>query len=178
MQSIDYDYQYSACFYLETDSFQYFICQCSDQKPGDDTGDQKSRCIVDQSGGHSDETCDDQLADVVGNTSGNTDAKETEAGKLLHKCHDGETECRACKTVENTEQISEHESDHDDTDDGNKRSLFPGIFFENEEDCQIGKTELHSGDSGKKRNQRFYISKDDGNCGKKAETGCFFLVHK
>ena len=155
MQSIDYDYQYSAFlwYYSEMNTFQYFVRQCSDQKTGDDTGDQKSRCIVDQSGSHCDETCDDQLSDVVGNTSGNTDAKETEAGKLLHKCHDGETECRACKAVENTEQISEHESDYDDTDDGNKSSFLPCIFFQYKKNCQIGKSKLHSRDSCKKRNQ-------------------------
>ena len=155
MQSIDYDYQYSAFlwYYSEMNTFQYFVRQCSDQKTGDDTGDQKSRCIVDQSGSHCDETCDDQLSDVVGNTSGNTDAKETEAGKLLHKCHDGEAECSAREAVENAEQVSKHKSDYDDADNGNKRSFFPGIFFENEEDCQIGETELHSGNSGKERNQ-------------------------
>lgn len=155
MQSIDYDYQYSAFlwYYSETNTFQYFVRQGSDQESGDDTGDQKSRCIVDQAGSHCDETCNDQLSDVVGNTPGNTDAEETEAGKPLHKCHDGETECCTGKAVENAEQISEHESDHDDTDDGNKRGFLPCIFLQYKKNCQIGKSELHSRDSCKKRNQ-------------------------
>ena len=160
MQSIDCGYQYSAFSVcapggarLEADSFQYFVCQGSDEEPGDDTGDQKCRCIVDQPGGHRDKTCNDELTDVVGNTSGNTDAEDAESGFFLHECHNCEAERSARKAVENAEQVSEHKSDHDDTDDRNKRSFFPGIFFENEEDCQIGETELHSGDSGKKRNQ-------------------------
>ena len=160
MQSIDCGYQYpafSACApggaRSEADSFQYLVCQGSNEEPGDDTGDQKCRCIVDQPGGHRDKTCDDELTDVVGNTSGNTDAEDAEAGFFLHEGHNCETECSAREAVENAEQVSKHKSDHDDADNGNKRSFFPGIFLENEEDCQIGEPELHSGNSGKERNQ-------------------------
>ena len=65
---------------LEVDTFQYLVCQRSDEKSGNDTGDQKCRCIVDQSGSHRDKTCDDELTDVVGNTSCNTDAEDAESG--------------------------------------------------------------------------------------------------
>lgn len=140
-------------FYLEMDSFQYFVRQRSDEKSGNDTEDQKCRCIVDQSGSHCDKTCDDELTDVVGNTSCNTDAKDAESGFFLHESHNCEAECSAREAVENAEQVSKHKSDYDDADNGNKSSFFPGIFFENEEDCQIGKSKLHSGNSGKERNQ-------------------------
>ena len=138
---------------LEVDTFQYLVCQRSDEKSGNDAGDQKCRCIVDQSGSHRDKTCDDELTDVVGNTSCNTDAEDAESGFFLHESHNCEAECSAREAVENAEQVSKHKSDYDDADNGNKRSFFPGIFFENEEDCQIGETELHSGNSGKERNQ-------------------------
>ena len=70
-------------------------------------------------------------------TSGNADSQDTESGFLFHKSHDGETQGGTGQTVQNTEKITEHKSDHKDTDDRNKCGLFPGVFFEDEEDCQI-----------------------------------------
>ena len=89
----------------------------------------------------------------MGNTSCNTDAEDAESGFFFHESHNCEAERSARKAVENAEQVSEHKSDHDDTDDRNKRSFFPCIFLQYKKNCQIGKSKLHSRDSCKKRNQ-------------------------
>ena len=72
---------------LEVDTFQYLVCQRSDEKSGNDAGDQKCRCIVDQTGRHGDQTGNQKLTDIVRDTSGNADSKNTESGFLFHKSH-------------------------------------------------------------------------------------------
>ena len=164
-------------FSLKVNSFQHFVCQGSDQETGNDTGDQKCRCIIDQSGCHRDQAGDQKLTDIVGDTSCDADAENAESGFLFHQGHDGEAQSSTGQTVQDAEQVSEHKSDDKDTDDGNERGFFPGVFLEDEQDCEIGKSELHSRDSGKKWNQRFHIAEDDSNRGKKPEVGDFFLIH-
>lgn len=113
----------------------------------------------------------------MGDTSGNTDSKDAEIGFFFHKCHDRQTQGGTCQTVEDAEQVTEHESYNENSDDGNKRGFFPAICFKNKEYRQVGKTELDTGDSGKKGNQRFHIAKDDRHGGEQSEIRNFFLVH-
>lgn len=66
--------------YLETNTFQDFISQCSDQESRDHSGDQKCRCVVDQTGSHGDQAGNEQLSDIMGDTAGNTDTEDAEVG--------------------------------------------------------------------------------------------------
>ena len=76
--------------YLETNTFQDFISQCSDQESRDHSGDQKCRCVVDQTGSHGDQAGNEQLSDIMGDTAGNTDTEDAEVGFFFHNRHDGE----------------------------------------------------------------------------------------
>ena len=107
----------------------------------------KHTCIIyDQHG-------NDQLTNIMGNTSCNADSDQTEGGFFQHKCHNCHTKCRPCQAVQDTEQISKHKSNHQDTDNGNQGSLFKGILFQDKQDSQIGKPQLDPRDPRKNRDQ-------------------------
>ena len=59
----------------------------------------------------------------MGNTSCNADTDQTEGGVFQHKCHNRHTKRSACQTVQDTEQISEHKSNHQNADNRNQSSL-------------------------------------------------------
>ena len=67
-------------YFLKMDTFQNFISQCSDQESRDHSGDQKCRCVVDQTGRHGDQTGNQKLTNIMGDTAGNTDTEDAEVG--------------------------------------------------------------------------------------------------
>ena len=95
---------------------------------------------------------------------------------LFHKSHDGDAEHRTGQTINNAEQISEKKADHDDADNGDKEGLFPGVALENEEDRQIGQSQLDSRDAYEEREETLDVAENNGEGGKNTDI-CDFAIH-
>ena len=65
---------------LKLDASQYLSGEHADDKSGDNSGNQKCRCIIQQAGVFDDDSGYNQLSDVVGDTSGNADTQDAETG--------------------------------------------------------------------------------------------------
>ena len=78
-----------------------------------------------------DQTGNQKLTNIMGDTAGNTDTEDAEVGVFFFITV-MTVRLKSCtgQTVQNTEKISEHESDDKDTDDRNKGGFFPGIIFQ------------------------------------------------
>ncbi len=158
-------------------SFCYFSCENTDEDTCDHSGNQEYRGIIEKAGIFYNKGGYDQLSDIVGHTTCDADAQDAESGKAFHKGHHCKAQSSTCHTVKDTEHVSEHKADHQDPDHGYKSSLFPGVCFQDKKYCKVGKTKFDPRYSCKKRNQRFYITKDNGNGCKKPHIGDFFLFH-
>ena len=144
----------------------------ANEKSRSGAGYQQNRQIVNQGKGMKKKNGNDNLCNVVGNSASHTDSEKTEIG-AAKQGHDSQAECSACQAVKNTKEISKQKSDDKNTHDGHKSGFPPGIAHKDKEHAKIGKSDLDAGDSGKKRNQGFQISKDDGKGGKKSEVSSF-----
>ena len=113
----------------------------------------------------------------MGNSAGNADSENAEAGSFFHQRHNRKTESGAGEAVEYAEHVSEQKTDDKDPDCGNKSGFLPCVFFKNIEDGQICKAKLDSGNSRKKRKQGFHIAENNGNGCENAQICCFFLIH-
>lgn len=110
-------------------SFQNLVSKSADYYPGSNTCHQKCRCVYKHTCILYDQHGNDQLTDIMGNTSCNADTDQTEGGFFQHKCHNCHTKRGPCQTVQDTEQISEHKSDHQNADNRNQGSLLNEYFF-------------------------------------------------
>ena len=69
----------------------YFACKNTDKQTGDNTGNDKDRCIIKKAFVFYDQGSYDQLSDIMGHTTGNADAQKTEARCFFHKGHYSKT---------------------------------------------------------------------------------------
>ena len=99
-------------------------------------------------------------------TTGHTDTDQTEAGMFFQKLHHSQAKRSASQTIQNTEQISKHKSDHQDSDNGHESRFFKGISVQYKKHRQVCKPELDTRNPCKYRDQRLHISKNDRYCGK------------
>lgn len=155
---------------------QGFSCEPPDQKSSDNTGDKESRRVVQKASVLNNGNGNQKLSDVMGDTSGYTDPHDGETAPFFHKGHDSETEGGSGQTVDNAEHITKQKSNDKDPDCGHQGGFPEAVPFQDKKYCQIGKSELDSGDSCKYRNQSFYISENNGNGCKQTEI-CCLLFH-
>ncbi len=146
-----------------------FPCEKSDDKSGQNSGDQKNRKISEQCRGFHKPDGYEQLSHVVGDSSDHTDGRNRKLSGSQTEKHEKQTAGCSRKTVNNRKQASEEEPDNQNPCKRYKKGLLQGKTLQNQQYGQIGESELDAGNTRKHRNQRFYVATDHGNGGKKTK---------
>src|SRR5699024_9979813 len=81
----------------------------------------------------------------------------------------------AGQAEQDTEQIAEKESDHDNPDHGNHKSFQAAVEIKHENNHQIGKPKLNSVDRREKGDQGFHVSQENSQSRTQSQYGCFTI---
>lgn len=170
---MSFDGRWGGKLRIQRNSPQNFLYQHTYGNPGEHTCNKQCRCIHHQTGVADHDHSNDQLPDIMGNASGNTDSDQAELRMLFQKIHHSEAECCSGKTIYNTEQVSKHKSNYKYADNRYKCSFPPGIPIQYKKYRQVSQPHFYTGNTGEDGDQRFYISQYNGNRSKQSKISCF-----